>query len=174
MIIIATACRHCDIGWFSVDGLSSSTCTKCPEGESTTGIGTAVKCNQCDVDYYSPPGSESCARCLDGFGTNGLKGQTLCSPLATPVPTASPPTPGPSDPTEKPTKRPTLTKRPSFSPTTKPTSPYECEVGSYSSTGFEPCTPCPEYSSNTVAGILTLSTSASSLLFLYHYYYNNY
>ena len=43
MIIIGKDCRHCDIGWYSVDGLSASTCTKCPEGESTTGIGTAVK-----------------------------------------------------------------------------------------------------------------------------------
>ena len=172
MIIIGKDCRHCDIGWYSVDGLSASTCTKCPEGETTSGVGTAAKCNQCDVDYYSPSGAGPCARCPDGQGTNGLKGQTLCSPLITPVPTASPPTPGPSDPTEKPTKRPTLSKRPSFSPTTKPTSPFECEVGSYSSTGFEPCTPCPEYSSNTVAGIMTLSSLSSSLS--YHHCYNNY
>ena len=152
MIIIGTACTHCDIGWFSADGLSDSTCTRCPEGETTTTSGTAVNCNKCDVDFYSPSGGGPCSHCPDGKGTNGLKGQTSCSPLITPVPTASPPTPGPSDPTQKPTKKPVLTKRPSFSPTTKPTSPGECEVGSYSSTGFEPCTSCPDYSSNTATG----------------------
>lgn len=43
---IATSCRHCDIGWYSIDGLSASNCAQCPEGETTSGVGTALKCNQ--------------------------------------------------------------------------------------------------------------------------------
>jgi hypothetical protein len=96
LLTIGTECRHCDIGWYSIDGLSASTCVPCPEGETTSGVGTALKCSLCDIDYYSPSGAGPCSRCPDGKGTNGLKGQTLCSPLVTPVPTVSPPTPGPS------------------------------------------------------------------------------
>lgn len=70
--------------------------------ESTLGIGTSFQCNTCDVDYFSPSGAGPCAACNDGYGTNGLKGQTQCSLLVTPVPTVSPPTPGPSDPTKTP------------------------------------------------------------------------
>lgn len=43
---IATSCRHCDFGWYSIDGLAASNCTQCPEGETTSGVGTALKCNQ--------------------------------------------------------------------------------------------------------------------------------
>jgi len=142
-----------------MDGKSSSGCIRCPEGETTSDT-ASVRCDVCDLNYYSPSGGGPCAVCSDGYGTNGQKGQTLCSPLLTPTPTVSPPTPGPSDPTYVPTRKPVVTKRPSLYPTAKPTVPGECEIGFFSSTGSEPCTPCPDYSSNEVTGSKTCYCNA--------------
>lgn len=156
----STSCDYCSTGWYSTDGKSSSGCILCPEGTTTTDVGTAGKCNLCDVDYFSPSGAGPCSKCSDGYGTNGLKGQTHCSQFLTTTPTMSPPTPGPSDPTIVPTRKPVVTRRPSPSPTSKPTVPGECEIGFFSATGLEPCTPCPEHSSNAVTGMKTCYCSA--------------
>ena len=156
----ATTCDSCMIGYYSIDGTPTATggCQKCAMGTTNTATGSTF-CNYCDVDYYSPTGNPPCVLCV-GASTGGYKGQSGCYyALASNIPTLSPAA-SPA-PTIGATRRPT---HPTSSPTMSPSLPAACPIGTYSTTGKLPCTPCSNGSTNMYYG----STVCDTCLFGYY------
>ena len=154
----AAKCDVCLIGYYSADGSPTAAggCQICATGTSNTALGSN-SCQVCAIDYYSPSGSAPFLPCV-GSSTGELTGQTACSyPLASNIPTLSPaasPTP-----TIGATHRPT---HPTSSPTMSPSLPAAYPIGTNSTTGKLPCTPCSKGSTNMNYG----STVCDACLFI--------
>lgn len=97
---------------------------------------------------------------MEGTWTNKQKQQTTCSVKQTASPSVSPaPTllqlslsPVAFNPTQTPSRRPVASRKPTLYPTRNPTTLSDCETGTFSETGKEPCQSCPSNSRNYFSG----------------------
>ncbi|RWS09468.1 uncharacterized protein B4U79_12754 [Dinothrombium tinctorium] len=134
-------CLHCPSGTFA--SMDMQMCHFCPRGfyQDTTRQGTCRRCP--DGTYTRQEGSKSLADCIPvcGYGTYSPTGLVPCLQCPSNTFTGIPPRDGFKDCQKCPEN--TFT----YSPGAKSIDDcrVKCPPGTYSSTGFEACTPCPTH-----------------------------